>query len=29
MQIPNYEQRMQMWEFKNDFNEVVSDLDKV
>jgi len=28
MQIPNYEQRMQMWEFKNDFNEVVSDLDK-
>eukprot|EP00833_Pecoramyces_ruminatium_P013820 jgi/Orpsp1_1/1187852/evm.model.d7180000060703.1 len=28
MKIPNYEQRILMWEFKNDFNEVSSDLDK-
>ena len=29
IKIPNYEQKMLMWEFKNDFNEVITDLDKV
>lgn len=29
MKIPNYEEKMLMWEFKNDFNEVITDLDKV
>ncbi|ORY82802.1 actin-binding FH2 [Neocallimastix californiae] len=28
IKIPNYEQKMLMWEFKNDFNEVITDLDK-